>query len=368
MKKYAIWDLDNCLANDEWRIALIDWKQEDIDLRYQRYHEVCGDDQPGNDDLFHKSVAAGLIPIFLTARPVTYLQQTEAWLSKHFSPLPEGYILCMRGPGDGRSSVECKRQMLREIFLSHQILPQQIIAAHDDRRDVLQMYKQEMVFDVYQTKIHDSCAMTPPSQVVLNMNTTIDPGASSATAIIEGEFQSDSSGYLIGQIKITDQATIDAIQNARPMVSMETEAKAAWNDFLIAAHDDISDFKGDVFEKVDAIIASTQEQNALTDQAMSFGEEEKKTLSDILRDAADDADLQAELETPVDFHTKFGIICSTLFPDSVTITSPEEFNRLSNFFTCIEAIMHYADSFPRGDMQSAAMLLMSAAKLQETTQ
>ena len=322
MKKYAIWDLDNCLANDEWRIALIDWKQDNIDLRYQRYHEVCGDDQPGNEDIFHKSVAAGLIPIFLTARPVAYLQQTEAWLSKHFSPLPEGYILCMRGPGDGRSSVECKRQMLREIFSSHQILPQQIIAAHDDRRDVLQMYKQEMVFDVYQTKIHDSCAMTPPSQVVLNL---------SLDEAIQSSLDHDAA-----------QIGVDPVELAKPI--------------------------DDVFEKVDAIIASTQEQNALTDQAMSFGEEEKKTLADILRDAADDADLQTELEMPVDFHTKFGLICSTLFPDSVTVTSSEEFNRLSNLFTCIEAIMHYADSFPRGDMQSAEMLLMSAAKLQKTTQ
>jgi hypothetical protein len=170
-QKYDIYDLDNCLFDDSWRIPLIDWSQDDIDKRYLPYHAGCGDDKPGNIDAFRDTIKNNIMPIFVTARPEFFRENTAEQIAKYFLSCdldyPDdrffSYLLFMREAGNSMSSVELKRHILRtKIFGELGIKPYEIRRAHDDIKEVLAMYKQEQIFDVVHLKIHDLDAMKPP--------------------------------------------------------------------------------------------------------------------------------------------------------------------------------------------------------------
>lgn len=161
----AIWDLDNCLSNDEWRLRRINWATENMDERYAAYHAVCGDDPPSNLDVYY-AVRLLAVPIFFTARPEEVRAQTEAWIRRHLDE-PKPMVLMRRRSGlDLKlSSVEIKRAMLRGLMASivdaDRLNEFDALLGFDDRQDIVAMYK-EMGIKARLLKVHDFCTLTPP--------------------------------------------------------------------------------------------------------------------------------------------------------------------------------------------------------------
>lgn len=126
-----ILDLDNCIANDEWRIQFIDWNEQDMNKRYEKYHSCSFNDQIGNTHLLRTEHDI----VISTARPECYRATTIAWLdSKNIDCVS----LFMRPDGDHRHSVDLKRDHLKLIASIHGA--DNIADAYDDRPDVVKMY------------------------------------------------------------------------------------------------------------------------------------------------------------------------------------------------------------------------------------
>lgn len=159
--KIAIWDLDNCLADDRWRIEFIDWAQTNPDKRYDKYHMLCGQDAPGNVSLF-AAVSAQATPVFCTARPECVRGTTVRWLRNNLPQHHASYasLLLMRATGDHLPSVRLKHYMLTTLRAQGHT----IAAAFDDREDVVRMYREHGVAAA-RLWIHDVCAMTPPPRM-----------------------------------------------------------------------------------------------------------------------------------------------------------------------------------------------------------
>lgn len=155
--KYAIFDLDNCISADAWRIPRINWHTASPDLRYAGYHAACGQDEMGNADTFFEVIRTHT-PIFFTARPTDVREQTLKWLTDVVGV--EDPILFMRNKGDHRHSVQLKREQLDWLF-HEQIRFSDVKLAYDDRPDVVEMYR-SVGIDAHVLAIHDVCAYTPP--------------------------------------------------------------------------------------------------------------------------------------------------------------------------------------------------------------
>lgn len=152
--RWAIWDLDNCLANDAWRIPLVDWSDGlDPLKRYAAYHAACEDDLLCHSKIF---IAVNLIarPIFLTGRPSVVRSQTEQWIFSKLGILQP--FIMMRGNTDNSTSLALKRKMLKDLPYHGQV-----VAAFDDRPEIVQMYCENGI-PAMQLKIHDVDAYTHP--------------------------------------------------------------------------------------------------------------------------------------------------------------------------------------------------------------
>lgn len=160
--KWAIFDLDNCLANDQWRIQYIDWTQSAPDHRYHDYHSLAPFDSPANLDTFRPLARASKIRIaFFTARPAAFRAATGIWLDRNGMRFD---ALMMRPRGDHRPSMQLKAAHLLSFLKDNSLSPQDdIIGAFDDRQDVVEMYLRQGVGRAAQLSIHDVCAYTPPA-------------------------------------------------------------------------------------------------------------------------------------------------------------------------------------------------------------
>ena len=135
--KYVIWDLDNCLSDDTWRIKYIRWNEDVPSKRYADYHRGCGMDQPWapHVEIFDK-VIEDATPIFLTGRPLLVRPPTLYWLEHRLS-YKETPILLMRNNDDERKSVLLKEDMLKSLRHEWDIEPEM---AFDDRPEIVEMY------------------------------------------------------------------------------------------------------------------------------------------------------------------------------------------------------------------------------------
>ena len=157
--KYFIFDLDNCLSDDGWRIDLIDWSQTDPDKRYAAYHDNCHHDQPANLNLFNAQLIVNKVrPVFFTARPESVRAKTVEWIERELQVKTPW--LYMRGKDDHRPSVDVKRDMLRG-FIDAGVFKQDIWRAYDDHEGVLQMYREEGII-AFKMQIHNRDAYNPP--------------------------------------------------------------------------------------------------------------------------------------------------------------------------------------------------------------
>lgn len=133
-----VWDIDNCTANDGWRLDMIDMSLPDSDEKYDAYHAAAMNDMPASDKDFStiKPIVDGkTLNVFFTQRPEKYIQQTKIWLREKLG-IADPIVFCR--PADRiESSVDLKRDMLRALNFHGNRWPD---LAVDDRPDVCQMY------------------------------------------------------------------------------------------------------------------------------------------------------------------------------------------------------------------------------------
>jgi hypothetical protein len=156
MNPHIIVDLDNCIADDGWRIPRIDWSKTSPLERYHDYHSLSAFDLLVNEDI----MMAGQEVIVFTARPVLYRAITEEWLSRKCISHKH---LIMRNNGDHRSSVELKREMLHWLPENYGVMWKDIVGAFDDRQDVVDMYRRYGI-DAHVRAAHGECAYTAPKK------------------------------------------------------------------------------------------------------------------------------------------------------------------------------------------------------------
>lgn len=134
--KIAIFDIDGCISDDEWRLPMI---KKEGDDRYRDYHAAAEQDRPlpqGANRLKHH-IHVGHKIVFITARPDYMRIATGDWLRKHF-PLINTPIMLMRDDDEeGIGAVVIKCQRLVELRNTHK---GEIVAAYDDRPDIIEMY------------------------------------------------------------------------------------------------------------------------------------------------------------------------------------------------------------------------------------
>ena len=176
--KFAIFDLDNCIADDAWRIPLVDWSAADSGKRYQAYHEACEGDKTGNRHILMDHINNGDHLFFLTGRPNAVRQKTVAWLQKRLTEaLDSGIItriptwgLLMRNDGDERRTVDIKRSQLQSLAGDWGQALSDCTGAYDDREDIVEMYKH---------------AGLPAKVVCIHNVDAYNPPAPAAPAIVE---------------------------------------------------------------------------------------------------------------------------------------------------------------------------------------
>lgn len=155
----VIVDLDNCIADDAWRIPHIRWQKKDLFERYHNYHLLAGWDQCWHQQLIEPARARRERLVVFTARPTAYAAITEEWLRRNNVPFA---ALIMRNNDDHRPSVDLKRAMLGWLEELYDIPLRSVVAAYDDRADVVSMYIEQGI-PAQIRAIHGLCAYTPPT-------------------------------------------------------------------------------------------------------------------------------------------------------------------------------------------------------------
>lgn len=157
----AIFDLDGCLFDDRHRRHMLPAFGE-TNPNFDSYHEACVFDPPINEHFLRDHARAGHFILFITARPEQYRYVTTELLQRHFGPL-ENFALLMRPNDDHTPSPKLKVALFEHAALNASMLANpwaQVVAAYDDREDVLAAYEAAGV---------DPCRMqllsTPPPTV-----------------------------------------------------------------------------------------------------------------------------------------------------------------------------------------------------------
>jgi len=136
-----IFDLDNCISDDTNRRHIA------LEGDYERYHSLCAGDPAINVDVVQAAVHHPRDQfLFLTGRSESQREATMHWLAHNFSWLSDHPTsLCMRPLNDTSPSAVLKIRMLEELELE----PGDIHDAYDDRRDVLEAYRQWGIKQLY---------------------------------------------------------------------------------------------------------------------------------------------------------------------------------------------------------------------------
>lgn len=144
--KIAIFDLDGTLSDDRRRRKLLPPRfltnelPAPKDEDYDAYHADCLNDPVINRLLVEFHRASGHFIAFVTARPQRFLHDTAEWINRHFPDLPN-FTIIMRPNGDERPSPQLKVALVGEAFgLDAPHHWERVIAAYDDRKDVLEAY------------------------------------------------------------------------------------------------------------------------------------------------------------------------------------------------------------------------------------
>jgi len=158
---YAIFDLDNCLSDDGWRIPKINWQKTGYE-RYHTYHTLAPFDRVDNVLFYSQALLRGEGLIIFTARPVQFRDATERWLFEKGIPFTH---LFMRNNHDSHSAVEVKRAQLAWLTTipEYRCTREQIVHAYDDHPDIVSMYRDAGI-DAKLLAIHDLNVYQPPEK------------------------------------------------------------------------------------------------------------------------------------------------------------------------------------------------------------
>lgn len=140
MKRYSLWDMDNCLTDDAWRAKYIDWDKGGNE-RYSRYDSYMLEDKPVEQALrvWQVFLELGYTPIIFTGRREQWRSETEQWLRRNLHCIDP--LIFMRRNGEEGTPVEVKSRMLQEFSVSMGVLPSDIGGAFDDLPSIIAMYR-----------------------------------------------------------------------------------------------------------------------------------------------------------------------------------------------------------------------------------
>lgn len=144
MTKYAIWDIDNCLADDKWRASLIDFSKHGNE-RYDAYNAKMHADAAHHLREF-RFMCRFTTPVFFTGRGEKWRDATLAWLRAggYREACGDWYRLVMRADDDNATPAQLKHNMLIDLIHSG-VRREDIIAAFDDIPAVVEMYQRHSI-------------------------------------------------------------------------------------------------------------------------------------------------------------------------------------------------------------------------------
>lgn len=140
----VIFDIDGCISDDSWRRSRIP-EGASQPLEYDFYHAGCKDDPPleMGAQVLRMHIQRGDFIAFCTARPAKTTEMTVDWIKRHFDiDLTQDYMLLSRSDEDARSAVAVKTEMASYLRKYEQQINKKLVAAYDDRPDIVEMYRQ----------------------------------------------------------------------------------------------------------------------------------------------------------------------------------------------------------------------------------
>lgn len=134
--RYAVFDIDNCLANDMHRRHLIN-RDKEGDERWNAYHEAAHLDAPSKAaiTLIEMWIRNGVDIVYCTGRPEQFRRMTAHWLHKNVGN--HTFTLLMRKDGNHEPAYKIKVGMLAAVGLT----PENVEICYDDNMAVLASYQ-----------------------------------------------------------------------------------------------------------------------------------------------------------------------------------------------------------------------------------
>ena len=168
----VIFDIDGTLSDDRHRRKFLPTPKQideyvkmgkDVDSLYDEYQLGAEHDAAINTQLVHQNLRCpGRRIVFLTSRSTCRAAQTMNWLKRIFPALhgvgSQRWDLVMRRPGDLRGSPEMKVAAFREWAEEDGITGDPfdlVLAAYDDRADVLEAYCRAGMMDTAARHVED---------------------------------------------------------------------------------------------------------------------------------------------------------------------------------------------------------------------
>lgn len=140
-RRFAIFDLDGCLIDDEWRLPRIDW----VNRKFDSYHDGIPSDihtLPIGFQALTMAKHMNIAIIFFTARPASHHKQTIEQLEDMLGMGGEEYIIFMRSLEEERiPSPDLKIKFWDALRTAYGFEKQHCVGAFDDHYGVVEAYR-----------------------------------------------------------------------------------------------------------------------------------------------------------------------------------------------------------------------------------
>jgi hypothetical protein len=147
--RIAIFNIDGCISDDRWRRGRV----PDVagiapdPKHFEHYHAGAKDDAPlvTGAAILANHISNGDFIVFASGRKMSTADETAKWIKNHFGI--EGghdFVILLRHDNDERAVVDVKKDFAH--YLTKTFAPERnktIVAAYDNRRDVVVMYRAE---------------------------------------------------------------------------------------------------------------------------------------------------------------------------------------------------------------------------------
>jgi hypothetical protein len=179
----VIFDLDGCVSDDRWRQNLIPTPdvtdQEARAHAWDSYHAECDKDPllPSGSAILRDHIRSGHLILFCTGRTINVGEKSASWITANFGITPDAFSILMRKAGDHRPADVLKKEFAEYILMNSKNNGQPVIAAYDDREDVVEMYRSLGI----NAAVLDKDGIHPPPPVVQHPVTAAAPTPFSGT-------------------------------------------------------------------------------------------------------------------------------------------------------------------------------------------